>query len=144
MKHNNDLNDANSKGFKVTITGSNFGNSASERRTLYYTAGPPGTTALTSQNSINAGQWHHVAVTRTSTGSSNSFLKLYIDGQERTALRQGNCNRDWDFTGPVFCSSDPSHTTWDNVMIQDYRIYQGVAKYTGSTYTTPSSMFIKN
>lgn len=137
------------KGFKVLITGPNFLNDPDYG--LYFTAPPAGScTAHTSSNVFSANTWHHIAVVRNGNGNSN--LKLYIDGVNRTALYAGTVNQTWDYTGPFFCTAPQDAnsgignlTAWNTTKVQDYRVYQGVAKYTSNFNTSlPDSMFIKN
>jgi len=139
------------KGFKVLITGTNFSNSPDYG--LYFTAPPAGTcTAHTSSNVFSVNTWHHIAVVRNGNGDSN--LKLYIDGVNRTAVYAGTpgVNQTWDYTGPLFCTAPQDANSgignlnaWNTTKFQDYRIYQGVAKYTSNfSSSLPDSMFVKN
>jgi hypothetical protein len=135
--HTNDTD----SGFKCLITGNNFGN---PQRGLYWTAFGSGT-AYTSANVLSTNTWHHIAYVRIGTSSANTNLRLYVDGIDRTAFRNGQCNQNWDYTGPLFCAADQALTEWDTVKIQDYRVYQGVAKYTSNfSGSLPNSMFVKN
>jgi hypothetical protein len=139
----------NDKGFKLLITGTNFLNDPDKG--LYFTAPPEGTcTAYTSSNHLTTNTWHHIAAVRNGNGNSN--FKLYIDGINRTSIYAGTVNQTWDYTGPIFCtapvdtdSGSGNFTAWNTTKIQDYRVYQGVAKYTSNFNTSlPDSMFIKN
>ena len=75
-----------------------------------------------------------------------------MDGINRTSLRAGTVNQTWDYTGPIFCtapvdtdSGSGNFSAWNTTKIQDYRVYQGVAKYTSNfSGSLPESMFIKN
>ena len=141
----------NDKGFKLLITGSNFLNTPD--RGLYFTAPPVGScTAHTSSNHLTTNTWHHIAVVRNGNGNNN--FKLYIDGINRTSLRSGTLNQTWDYTGPLFCTAPQDSyivggvevgnlSAWNTTKIQDYRVYQGVAKYTSNfSGSLPDSMFV--
>ena len=73
---------------------------------------------------------------------------MYIDGIDRTSVRAGTVNQNWNFAGAIFCTAPQDAgnlTAWNTTKIQDYRVYQGVAKYTSNfSGSLPASMFIKN
>ena len=135
-----------SSGFKVLITGTNFLNNPDKG--LYFTAPPQsnGITAYSNSNVFSANTWHHIAVVR--NGNSNSNLKLYIDGINETSVYAGTVNQNWNFAGGIFCTAPQDAgnlNAWNTTKFQDYRVYQGVAKYTSNfSGSLPESMFIKN
>ena len=133
------------QGFKILITGTNFGGNPDKG--LYFTAPPSGTaTAYTSSNVFSTNTWHHIAVVR--NGNSNSNLKMYIDGINRTSFYAGTVNQNWNYSGNFTCTAPQDAgnlNAWNTTKIQDYRVYQGVAKYTSNfSGSLPESMFIKN
>jgi hypothetical protein len=87
--------------------------------------------------SINA--WHHVAVCR----SGNTFT-LYADGVSVASTVKAGAN----IIAPSSQTLQIGHYNWVNSGIglagymQDVRIYRGVAKYSGSTYTLPTSILV--
>jgi hypothetical protein len=101
----------------------------------YMGSGWPVQLASTTQPSINV--WHHIALTR-----SGSVYGLYYDG-----------NRVASTTNATSISTPTSQTLrigsyqWfpggarsANAYIQDFRMYKGIAKYTGATYTVPTQI----
>jgi hypothetical protein len=73
---------------------------------------------------------------------------MYIDGIDRTSLYAGTVNQNWNFTGNFTCTAPQDSgnlNAWNTTKLQDYRVYQGVAKYTSNfSGSLPESMFIKN
>lgn len=122
--HNNTNN-----GFQCLILGSSTGYIGR----LYFSGGAGGDVSR-SGNSIPLGQWFHFAFTRSST-----VLRLFINGVN--SIQTGGTvttNFTLSSAASLFVQSD---TTYNTVRVQDFRIYQGSAKYT-SNFTPPGAMFI--
>jgi hypothetical protein len=87
----------------------------------------------------NVNQWYHIALVR-----NGNILKLYRDGIELTetvlAISLNATNQDKFIMG--YYNTGDNNTT-ASVAIQDYRIYNGAAKYTAS-FTPPPSMIYEN
>lgn len=82
-----------------------------------------------------ANQWYHVAITRQS-----GTVRFYLNG-----------NLEWtdsSATGAMYNSTAPIHigrsqlsTRYMNGNIDDFRITSGVARYTGTGFTIPTSAY---
>jgi hypothetical protein len=86
--------------------------------------------------SINA--WHHVAVTRAS-----NTTRLYVDGS-----LLGSTTAVVNIASPASREFRLGDYLWFGAVekglsgkVQDFRLYVGVAKYTGSTYILPTQMY---
>ena len=111
-------------------------------------------------NNIVPLQWQHTAITCYPTGSSPSgsigVVSLYINGQK---IGGANITEEIPFTPnklitilgnaePYTGSDEPgyinnsNYTTGSGLYIQDMRVYNGAAKYTGSSFTPPLSMIV--
>jgi len=121
-------NDTNN-GFQCLILGSSTGYSGK----LYFSGGAGGDVSR-SGNSIPLGQWFHFAFTRSST-----VLRLFINGVNSIQIG-GTVTTNFTLSSAarLFVQFD---TTYNTVRAQDFRIYQGSAKYT-SNFTPPGAMFI--
>jgi hypothetical protein len=94
-------------------------------------------------SAVPTGQtWHHIAITR----ANNSF-SLYMDGTRLQQQTKGSMN----INAPASQTLQVAHYNWVynstsglglNGYMQDFRLYRGVAKYTGTTYTVPSSILV--
>lgn len=87
---------------------------------------------------IPTGSWYHIAATR-----SGSLFSLYLNG-----------NRVGSKTSPGTLSSNPiafrafggtyfGAPQQQPVLFSDYRVYNGISVYSGSTYTLPQSILYK-
>ena len=91
---------------------------------------------LTSSVTLSANTWHHLAVTK-DTSSSTHVLRMYVDG---TKVAQTNDNRTW-LTGtdrPLIgaIAFNPGLSSYFlNGYIQDFRVTEGLARYTASDET---------
>jgi len=113
-----------------------------------------------SDNNLVPLQWQHTAITCYPTGSSPSgsigVVSLYINGQK---VGGGNITKEIEYSpntlitilgnaSPYTGSQEPSfinnsnYTTGSGLYIQDMRVYNGAAKYTGSSFTPPLSMIV--
>lgn len=123
-------------GFQCFITGDSFGTTAA-RRGVYFVGGG-GAELNYAGACLSPNTWHHVAVVR--NGTTATSLKIFVDGVDETDFRNATGNPNWTYTGPFFVIAPYSETGWNDVKIQDYRIYQGAAKYT-SGFTPPTAAF---
>jgi hypothetical protein len=94
---------------------------------LYLNSGGP-----TSPSFTFSSQWYHFALSRSGTGSNN--LKLFVNGN---IVWQSTNNSSLGYANPTLnrigggAGSDPQY-------VDDFRIYNGVGKYT-TTFTPPTS-----
>jgi len=87
---------------------------------------------LTTVSSINNGQWHHYAATR-----SGSSVRVFVDGiLESTATTINSVSS----TARVLQIGNDATTNYFNGYIDDLRITKGVARYT-SNFTPPTAPF---
>lgn len=117
-------------GLQLLLLGSSQSNSGG----LFFSGGGGGHVSHTNPNVVPLNQWFHCAVTR-----SGSTLQIFVNGVNQVVYGgsvTGNFNGSFDLI--ALASSDSACNT---VRLQDYRIYQGVAKYT-SNFTPPGAMFI--
>lgn len=124
-------------GFQCFICGDSFGD-VSARRGIFFTDGA-GAEVNIAYTCLSANTWHHIAVIRSGTASNS--LKIYVDGIDRTSYRNATGNPTWTYEGPLTITSPIQETGWDQLLLQDYRVYKGSAKYT-SNFTPPGPMFI--
>ena len=130
-------NGVDNTGFQCFICGDSFGD-VSARRGIFFTGGA-GAEVNIAFNCLSPNTWHHIAVVR--LGSASNSLKIYVDGIDRTSYRDATGNPTWTYEGPLTVSAPPQETGWDQILLQDYRIYLGSAKY-NSNFTPPGPMFI--
>ena len=130
-------NEIDNTGFQCFLTGDSFPDVAA-RRGIYFVGGA-GAELNYAGNCLSPNTWHHIAVVR--NGSASNSLKIYVDGIDRTNYRNATGNPNWTHTGIFYVTGVASETGWNTVKIQDYRIYQGTAKYT-SNFTRPGPMFL--
>lgn len=110
-----------------------LGTSQSPAGGLYFSGGGGGDIAQTNANSLPLNQWVHIAATRAST-----TLRLFINGVNSVTF--GGTST-LNFSGSFEASTNGTSTQYSNVRFQDYRIYQGAAKYTAN-FTPPGAMFV--
>ena len=91
-------------------------------------------TGYGSGGALTLGQWHHVAWSR-----SNGTLKVFRDGQETSSVAFGNDLTDIQYATTGKSTRSTSVSYQFNGVIQDLRVYKGVAKYT-SNFTPPSAI----
>ena len=90
-----------------------------------------GATIISSTGSlISTGTWHHVAVTRDGT-----TLRLFIDGAVAGTVTNAT---DMGNTGTLHLGADFQDTDGFEGFVDDFRVEQGVAKYTGA-FTPPTA-----
>lgn len=110
-----------------------LGSAATPSGALYFSGGGSADTAHTSAGSFPTGQWNHFAVTR-----SGTTLRIFINGVSSLVFGGTSAT---NFSGSFQVNILNTPANYDNARLQDYRIYQGVAKYT-SNFTPPGAMFI--
>lgn len=130
-------NEVDNTGFQCFVTGDSFPDTAA-RRGVYFVGGA-GAELNYAGLCLSPNTWHHIAVVRNGTASNS--LKIYVDGVDNTDYRNATGNPTWTYSSTLFMAAPTSETGWDTMKIQDYRIYQGTAKYT-SNFTPPGAMFI--
>lgn len=115
-------------GFQLLLLGSDSG----QTRKLYFSGGGGGDITR-SNNQVAENQWVHIACTR-----SSNTLRLFINGVRSTDAG-GSVSTNFTLSRQVdfFVQSE---ATYNTVRVQDFRVYQGVAKYT-SNFTPPGAMF---
>lgn len=104
---------------------------------LYFANGDPAGSdvAITPNYSFPTGQWNHFAVTR-----AGNALRIFINGINSVSYQpSGGVFGNFTYTGEVNIFNGSS-AAYNAAQLQDYRIYQGVAKYT-SNFTPPGAMF---
>ena len=116
--HHNNTND----GFQIIIAGDLF---SSPVRGVYVSGGAGASISHTSSNAISANSWFHLAVTR-----SGSTLRIFFNGINNIAYG-GTMTSNWTNSGGASLFSGYS-PVWDTCQVQDFRIYQGTAKYTSN------------
>lgn len=105
---------------------------------LYFANGEPSgeDVAITPNYSFPTGQWNHFAVTR-----SGNALRIFINGVSRVSYQpSGGIYGNFTYTGQVNIFNG-SNTAYNTARLQDFRVYQGIAKYT-SNFTPPGAMFV--
>ena len=120
--------DDTDNGFQLLLLGSDSG----QTRKLYFSGGGGGDITR-SNNQVAENQWVHIACTR-----SSNTLQLFINGVSITDVG-GSVSTNFTLSRRVdfFVQSE---ATYNTVRVQDFRVYQGVAKYT-SNFTPPGAMF---
>lgn len=114
------------------------GSSTATPGALYFANGDPAGSdvSITPNYSFATGQWNHVAVTR-----SGNTLRIFINGVSSVSYQPtGGVFGNFTYTAAPLLFNG-SNTVYNDARMQDYRIYQGVAKYT-SNFTPPGAMFI--
>lgn len=88
-------------------------------------------------------EWHHIAVTK--DAPNNNTVRLYLDGNLVGAASGAAWDNSNTTTTPLrmFGRVIVGSGTEANIFYQDFRIYKGIAKYTGTTYTLPDSMILQ-
>ena len=105
---------------------------------LYFANGDPAGSdvSITPNNSFPTGQWNHIAVTR-----SGNTLRIFINGISSVSYQPtGGVFGNFTYTGATHMLLG-GNAVYNNVRVQDYRVYQGAAKYT-SNFTPPGAMFV--
>lgn len=122
---------ANNTGFQILVTGDAFSNPT---RGVYVSGGLGADITHTNNYVIPLDTWFHLAVTK-----SGSSLRIFVNGTNQNSFG-GSMTTSWSYSSGValFASYD---STWDTCQMQDFRVYQGTAKYT-SNFTPPGAMFI--
>lgn len=126
--------------------------------TFYYDFGAGGNPDVmrqpTYQNVYSPLQWQHTAITCYPSASA-ARLHFYIDGQligsssltnqirlapETAVMLLGNPNP--TVPPPYNAINNSNYATGSGLFVQDFRFYNGAAKYTGSSFTPPESMIV--
>lgn len=105
---------------------------------LYFANGDPSGSdvSITPNYSFPTGQWNHFAVTR-----SGNTLRIFINGVSSVSYQpSGGVFGNFTHTSQVNIFNGSS-SAYNTARLQDYRIYQGIAKYT-SNFTPPGAMFV--
>ena len=100
---------------------------------IQYNDSGGGTVKTTSAQTWTSGQWYHIALSR-----SGSSWYMFRDG---VSLLSWSDSTTLNTTNQPKYIMGHSNGGGDTVWLQDYRIYKGVGKYTG-TFTPPPSMVI--
>lgn len=89
-------------------------------------------------SSVN--EWHHVAVTK--EAPNNNTVRLYLDGDMIGITSGGLWDNSNTTTTPfrMLGRQTLGAGGQTDVFYQDFRVYKGIAKYTGATYTLPDSI----
>ena len=114
------------------------GSSTTTPGALYFANGDPAGSdvSLTPSYAVPTGQWNHIAVTR-----SGNTLRMFINGVNSVSYQPtGGVFGNFTYTGATLMLLG-TDTTYNTVRVQDYRVYQGVAKYT-SNFTPPGAMLV--
>lgn len=83
--------------------------------------------SYSSNYNLNQGQWYHLAVTRSGTGTNN--LKMFIDG---FLIHEGTVTSDLSTTGNMYVGASRVGAGSMSGYVDDLRITKGVARYTAN------------
>jgi len=108
-----------------------FGPLNSKQLSFYYYNG--GSLYLSSTETINVGQWNHIAMTKNSTG-----IRLFINGTMSVSSASVSGTPQSNNSYPLVIGQ--SNNVCINGYIDELRITKGVARYT-SSFTVPDSAF---
>ena len=97
------------------------------------------TTQFSSTINPSNDTWYHIAFTKDSTHFRGYFDGVRVLEYPTTASFRSTP----DSTTRVLGWQKLDNLPYLDTFYQDYRVYNGVAKYTGSSYTPPPSMIIK-
>jgi hypothetical protein len=86
---------------------------------------------------IATGQWYHVALVR-----SGSTFTPYLNGSSSGGVITTNSNALFASTSPLTIGASGVGGNFANAYVQDFRLTVGVARYSGTPFTTPKSSFI--
>jgi hypothetical protein len=85
----------------------------------------------TSGITLVTGQWYHIALTRSGTA-----WRIYVNGAS-----YANITNSTNFTATILRVGYGTGATYFNGYLQDLRLTTGYARYTGASYTVPTSAF---
>ena len=108
-----------------------FGPNNSRNLVLYYYNGT--TITVTSTETVNVGQWNHIAMTKNSTG-----IRLFINGVASVSSASVSGTPQSSVSYPLVIGQHNNISM--NAYIDELRITKGVARYT-SSFTVPLSAF---
>ena len=108
-----------------------FGPLNSKQLSFYYFNG--GSLYLSSTETINVGQWNHIAMTKNSTG-----IRLFINGTMSVSSASVSGTPQSNNSYPLVIGQ--SNNVCINGYIDELRITKGIARYT-SSFTVPVSAF---
>ena len=86
-----------------------------------------GSITYSSNYNFNVGQWYHIAITRSGTGTNN--LKMFING---TLIYESTTTTDLSTTSPLYVGAGKGGASPWFGYIDDFRITKGVARYTNN------------
>ena len=109
--------------------------------TLNYYLGSTGTTwniaSGVKMGNIATGQWYHVALVR-----SGSTFTPYINGSSAGGVITTNAAALFTSTSALTIGATLTNANFLSAYVQDFRLTVGVARYSGTTFTTPTISFI--
>ena len=110
-----------------------FGTSGPNPRAVWFGpgAGVPNV-SVSSDNLLIPGAWNHIAVTR-----SGSTLYIFINGTYNV-IYGGSIAGSFSYSDQLNIINSGG-SSWNDVRLQDYRIYKGTPKYTAN-FTPPGQM----
>lgn len=114
----------------TSTTGWLVSTDASDKVVFTYT-----TSTITSTGALSGSTWYHIAVVREGTGSNQT--KIYIDGVNDGT---GTVSTDFNQTSVMYVAANRTGGDALNGYIQDLRITNGYARYTGN-FTPPTAAF---
>lgn len=123
--------DGTNNGFQILLTGDTFGNPT---RGVYFSGGAGGFVTHTASNILPLNTWFHLAVVR-----SGSTLRIYVNGTSSLAFG-GSISATYSTVFVPLSILVGSSSVWNGTRLQDFRIYQGAAKYTNN-FIPPGAMF---
>jgi len=85
---------------------------------------------------ISTNTWHHIAVSR-----DLGELNLYIDGVREDTVVDST---DLGVSGTLHIGADYTDASGMTGFVDEFRVEKGAAKYTGATYTVPTSALVSD
>ena len=122
-------NTGNLKSYFLRIT-----ESSGQKLQFYWSTNGSNNNYITSNDSLNAGQWHHVAVV-----NNGGTLTLFIDGTAQSSTGTAGTLYTSCESLKIGRTDADSGSQYFDGFISNARIVKGTAIYTGSSYSVPTT-----
>ena len=122
-------NTGNLKSYFLRIT-----ESSGQKLQFYWSTNGSNNNYITSNDSLNAGQWHHVAVV-----NNGGTLTLFIDGTAQSSTGTAGTLYTSSASLKIGRTDADSGSQYFDGFISNARIVKGTAIYTGSSYSVPTT-----
>ena len=122
-------NTGNLKSYFLRIT-----ESSGQKLQFYWSTNGSSNNYITSNDSLNAGQWHHVAVV-----NNGGTLTLFIDGTAQSSTGTAGTLYTSSASLKIGRTDADSGSQYFDGFISNARIVKGTAIYTGSSYSVPTT-----